>query len=70
VNADEDSSDEEDVESQDKEDVGYRSHPGDGFTSAVSIHLHVNSELKYFVDNLKGCCTAQLASSPEEAVGP
>jgi hypothetical protein len=70
VNADEDSSDEEDMESQDEEDMGYGSRPGGGFTSAVSIHLHVNSELKYFVDNLKGCHTTQLASSLEEAVSP
>jgi hypothetical protein len=70
VNSDENSSDKEDMESQDKEDVRYRSRPDGGFTSAVSIHLHVNSKLKYFVDNLKGCHTAQPASSPEEAVGP
>jgi len=70
VNTHEDRNDEEDVESQDEEDMGYGSHPSGGFTSAVSIHLHVNSELKYFVDNLKGYRTTQPASSPEEAVGP
>jgi hypothetical protein len=57
VNANEDSSDEEDVKSQDEEDMGYGSHPGGGFTFAISIHLHVNSGLKYFIDNLKGCRT-------------
>ncbi len=70
MNTHEDRNDKEDVESQDEEDVGYKSHPGGGFTSVVSIHLHVNSKLMYFVDNLKGYHTTQPASSPEEAVGP
>ncbi len=69
MNAHKNKSDKEDMKSQDKEDMGYGSHSSSSFTSVISIHLYINIELKYFVDNLKGYCTTQLANSPKEVVG-
>ncbi len=70
ANANEDESDDPDMESQDEEDLGYGARTGGGFTSAVSVQPHTDIELKkYIADILKGYCTAQPAS-PEEAVGP
>ena len=37
VNANEDESNDPDMESQDEEDLGYGAHAGGGFTSAVSV---------------------------------
>src|SRR5258707_13604415 len=70
ANANEDKSNDPDMESQDEEDLGYGAHAGGGFTSAVSVQPHTAIELKkYIADILKGHCTAQPAS-PEKAVGP
>ena len=70
ANANEDESDDPDMESQDKEDLGYGARASGGFTSAVSIQPHTTIELKkYITDIFKGYCTIQPAS-PEEVVGP
>jgi hypothetical protein len=69
VNANEDESEDPDVESQDEGDMGCGVRPGGGFTSAVSIRPHADIELNYVVDNFKGYCTVQPVDSPEEAVG-
>jgi hypothetical protein len=69
-NANEDESDEANVESQDEGDMGYGARPGGGFTSVVSIQSHTDIELNLStLGYLKGYCIAQPVSSPEEAVG-
>ena len=70
VNAHKDKSNDQDVKSQDKGDMGHGICPSGGFTSVVSIKLDLDNELKYVIDNLKGYCTVQLVGSPEEAVSP
>jgi hypothetical protein len=68
VNADEGESNDSDMESQDEGDLGYGARPGGGFTSVVSIQPHTDNKLKYILDKLKGYCTAQPVSGPEETV--
>jgi hypothetical protein len=70
VDADDNGSDSQDVESQDEGDLGYGARPGGGFTSVVSVQSQGDIKLNYIVDNLKGNCTAQPFSGLEEAVGP
>lgn len=70
VDANEDGSNNGDVESQDEGDLGHGSRPGGGFTSVVSTQSHGDIELNYSVDNLEGNCTAEPFSGSEEAVGP
>lgn len=62
--------DEEEIESQDENDMGHEAHVGGGFTSAVSLHLQINIELKYGADNIKGHCTAWLLGTSKKAIGP
>lgn len=69
ANGDEDQGDAPaDPESQDEDDMGYGTRPGGGFTSMVNVQPHSDIELKYVVDNIKGCCFAWPVNSPEEAV--